>query len=42
MSLAPQCIKRFGFKPIVQVIPEHYTQLLDAADKSLAIREAMQ
>ena len=30
-SVCLDCIKRFGFKPIVTVSPEYYSQLLDAA-----------
>lgn len=41
-SVCLDCIKRFGFKPIVTVIsPEYYSQLLDAADRGMAVKEAM-
>ena len=33
------CINRFGFKPIVTVSPEYYSQLLDAADRGMAVKE---
>lgn len=39
-SVCLDCIKRFGFKPIVTVTPEHYERLLDAADRGMAVKEA--
>lgn len=39
-SVCLDCIKRFGFKPIVTVSPEYYSQLLDAADRGMAVKEA--
>jgi hypothetical protein len=38
-SVCLDCIKRFGFKPIVTVTPEYYEKLLDAADRGMAVRE---
>lgn len=40
-SVCLDCIKRFGFKPIVTVTPEYYEKLLDAADHGMAVKEAM-
>ena len=39
-SVCLDCIKRFGFKPIVTVTPEHYERLLDDADRGMAVKEA--
>lgn len=39
-SVCLDCIKRFGFKPIVTVTPEYYEKLLDAADRGMAVKEA--
>ena len=41
-SVCLDCIKRFGFKPIVTVSPEYYEKLLDAADRGMAVREVME
>lgn len=38
-SVCLDCIKRFGFKPIVTVTPEYYEKLLDAADRGMAVKE---
>ena len=38
-SVCLDCIKRFGFRPIVQVSPDRYAKLLDLADKGMAVRD---
>lgn len=37
-SVCLDCIKRFGFKPIVTVAPEYYEKLLDDADRGWAVK----